>query len=384
MKKLLQISGVMGLVAILSVSTVLNAQPMFHTNPTISSGGNSIPLSYSSGCRGQQVYPVGVFGTPPSGQAITTIYFMPGTSYTGTRTYSQFHVSLKQANISSLSTTYETGMTNVFSSTNYSISYVGGQWFAITLQKPFPYNPSLPLIWEINVQSSGGSTFFCLNKGSSVTGAYRNYSTSYNASVAAGSGAYMLDMGFDLGSSGYPNSATIGKVCSPASPTCGNIPTVLSATILNKGKAPLDSVKMGARIHYQLGAIRDTAFVPEFNWKGFLASGEESKCQTFFNWSNGFRTGDSVYLWTRLPNGIVDSAWQDDTILYVIKPSMASGLYTIGDTLHDFVDLKSAFSTLCDTFGGVCDTVIFELDSSSKGSFQYFGQYDICDVAGTS
>ncbi|MCB0482760.1 MAG: hypothetical protein KDC83_15125, partial [Flavobacteriales bacterium] len=185
-------------------------------------------------------------------------------------------------------------------------------------------------------------------------------------------------------SQNLPNSAHISEICSPSSPMCGGLSNALSLKVFNDGKLPLDSITFGGRIHYQLGSVRDTFDIPDNKWKGHVASGEESSCQTIYNWSNGFRTGDSLYLWTKLPNGVVDSAWQDDTILFVIKPQMASGLYTIGDTLHDFVDLKSAFSTLCDTFGGICDTVIFELDSSSKGSFQYFGQYDICDVAGTS
>lgn len=182
----------------------------------------------------------------------------------------------------------------------------------------------------------------------------------------------------------FKHSARIGNICSPTSPTCGTIPTSLVASVYNMGTLPLDSVTMGARIHYQLGSIRDTVFTPEFYWKGHLNSKEESTCDTIFNWSNGFRTGDSIYIWTAYPNGVLDTAYEDDTTLLIIRPSMPAGLYTIGDTLHDFTSLAEAFTTLCDTFGGVCDTVIFELDSSSKGSFTYWGQYDICNVSGTS
>ena len=158
-------------------------------------GGNTIPMYYTGACRGQHLYPGTTFGTVPSGMGITRIYFASGTS--GTQPYSNFEVKLGQKNISSLTNTYETGLTTVLNATSFNVTRVAGQWFAINLTTAFPYTPGVPLIVEVNQQTSGGGSYSCFIQ-PTVAGSWRNYSTAYNSATATGNGAYMIYFGFDL------------------------------------------------------------------------------------------------------------------------------------------------------------------------------------------
>jgi PKD repeat protein len=183
------------------LSTLLSADVHAQTPGYVSGtwtgtpGGNTIPMYYTGACRGQHLYPGTTFGTVPSGMGINRIYFASGTS--GTQPYSNFEVKLGQKNISSLTNNYETGLTTVLNATNYNVTRVAGQWFAINLTTAFPYTPGVPLIVEINQQTSGGGSYSCFVQ-PTVAGSWRNYSTAYNSATAAGNGAYMIYFGFDL------------------------------------------------------------------------------------------------------------------------------------------------------------------------------------------
>ena len=135
------------IVGFFSFTTYLRSQvPQYNTGSSLNGGGNSIPFAYSSsGVRGQGLYPVGVFGSPPSGRAIKKVYWGPYPSSTGSVTYSQLQIYLKQANISSLSTTYETGMTQVFSATSYYLSYTAGIGMASPFLRLFRTIQTFPL-----------------------------------------------------------------------------------------------------------------------------------------------------------------------------------------------------------------------------------------------
>ncbi|MES2778405.1 MAG: hypothetical protein V4651_00775, partial [Bacteroidota bacterium] len=203
----------LSLMVMLLGSLVVRAQiPMYITGtlPT-TAGGNTIPFYFTgTGCRGQQLYPSGAFGSVPTGMAISKIYFSSTTS--GSQLYSNFEVSLGQPNVSTLTTTYETAVTKVLNEVNYTITRVGYQWFAITLTTPFLYDPSLPIVVEVNQMTSGGASHSsCVQ--TTIPGTARNYSTSYNSPVATGAGAYMLYFGFDLTAAG-PGPATVPPIAS--------------------------------------------------------------------------------------------------------------------------------------------------------------------------
>ncbi|MBP9180483.1 MAG: PKD domain-containing protein [Bacteroidia bacterium] len=213
------------LIAFLSIAQL----PQYTTGvlPT-STGGNSIPFYYTgTGCRGQQLYPGNAFGSAPSGMAINKIYFAFTT--TGSQLYTNFEVKIGQKNITTLTTTYETGLTTVLNTTNYTMNRVAYQWVPITLSTPFLYNPGVPIIIEINQLSSGGASFStCVQ--TTLTGSARNYSTSYNATTASGSGPYTIYFGFDLAAS-TPPAPPIANFFVPPSQCQGGATTLINNSV---------------------------------------------------------------------------------------------------------------------------------------------------------
>lgn len=175
------------------------AQPQYYNSNVNTSGGNSIPWAWNSqGVRGEQLYPAGVFGTVPAGQYISTIYMGCSSSGTGTAQYDFIEISMKQDNVTTLSgSSWTSGLTQVFSTNSMTINNTIGQWFAITLDTPFPYDPNMPLIVHIRTHMSSWYAWYCSNT-TVTTGCFRNYAVGYNTGAPTGSSAYHMTFGFDL------------------------------------------------------------------------------------------------------------------------------------------------------------------------------------------
>ena len=282
--------------------------PQYNTGSSLNGGGNSIPFAYSSsGVRGQGLYPVGVFGSPPSGRAIKKVYWGPYPSSTGSVTYSQLQIYLKQANISSLSTTYETGMTQVFSATSYYLSYTAGYWYGFTLPTPFPYNPNLPLIWEVRSLHQSFVNFYNNVVSPTPSGAYRNYSSSYSATTASGAGAYMISFGFDLVQlSTGPNDAGVEEITEPKLSCVGTYP--VKVKIKNFGKNKIDSV----RVHWAVNAVPQTTYMHR-QVMDTNGTASNTATVTLGNITFTANTPYSVVAWTEMPNNKVDTVYSNDT-----------------------------------------------------------------------
>lgn len=291
-------------------STEAQVTPQYH-NGMAPSNGNSIPLAYtSSGVKGQALYPVGVFGTVPSGMKITKIYYAAYTGSTGSSSYSQLHIALKQDNISSLSSSsYVTGVTNVFSSTSYTISYVGGYWFAITLQTPFLYNPALPLIVEVNQLQSSFTNYYCaLSSQGTPTGAWRNYSTSYNATSPVGANAYMTAFGFDLiPSAAVPNDAGVASIKAPVSNCAGTYPVI--AKIKNFGSNRITSVT----VNWKYNGITQTPVSYTGTLDTANGTGADTALISLGNITLPGGTNRNIISWTTNPNNKMDTVNYNDT-----------------------------------------------------------------------
>lgn len=186
------------IIAFALISTVGFAQPEYY-NATYTSGGNSIPLSWSSGgARGEQLYPVGTFGTVPAGKYISKIYWVCGSGGTGTASYDHLKITMKQANVTALNSgSWSSGMTTVFESTSYSIDNTIGQWFAIELETPFQFDPTQPLIVGVESHMSSFYAWYC-SVTTTASGSWRAYAQPYTASAPQGNGAYQKTWGFDL------------------------------------------------------------------------------------------------------------------------------------------------------------------------------------------
>ena len=182
--------------------------------------GNSIPFGGGTWAdqRNQWFYAPGDFGSSvPSGMGITKIYVQSSGTY-GATTWSNLKISLGQPNITNLTTSWVTGLTQVLSTTSYSVgATVAGDWIEFDLQQPFRYNPNLPLVVEtIQTGTTGGKALRA--GGTPIDPTYSGNTQTYGASSAATgtSRRYSYALGFDLKSLA-PNDLSIGKVVSPTS-----------------------------------------------------------------------------------------------------------------------------------------------------------------------
>ena len=183
-----------------------------------------------------------------------------------------------------------------------------------------------------------------------------------------------------------PNSSTtIGDLVSPRNPICpGTLVQNLTVEVCNDGLGRVDSMLVGGVFNTTdaTGNPLPAINIPNTWQKDSLMPG---KCTQFsiYTHAPGFKTGDTLTLWSSMPNGVSDSMNIDDTVMFVITPTITKKLWTVGDTANganDFSNLNLALDSFA-AVGGICDTLIIELDSSHNG---YIGQYDFPNLAGTS
>ncbi|RYE07131.1 MAG: hypothetical protein EOP51_33980, partial [Sphingobacteriales bacterium] len=187
------------LVTILAAVNIVNAQVPQHFVGT-GAGSNFIPFGAGgwSDQRCQYLYLPGEFSGSPTIGFITKVYWRASSAATGT--YSNFEIAIGQNATTSLTTTWQTGLTTVYTNPAEPITAVTGQWFSFTLTTPFFYDPSLPLIIDTKQTATSGGGFGLANQ--TAVGNRRAYGPSA-AGTASGAGAQRYDFGFDL-IAGFP------------------------------------------------------------------------------------------------------------------------------------------------------------------------------------
>ena len=179
------------------------------------------------------------------------------------------------------------------------------------------------------------------------------------------------------------NSAKMDVVTSPQSPICpGTLYQDFKVRYCNDGLGILDSVEIG-------GIYKTTAAsglsLPDIRMPNVVIrdSVQPGACNiaSVYTHAPGFKTGDTIIVWVSNPNGVPDSMDINDTIMYVVAPSIAKKLWTVGDTSKgdDFMNLNLALDSFA-RVGGICDSLIIELDSSHNN---YVSQYVFPKLAGT-
>jgi len=109
------------------------------------------PLNATGGMEVQLLYLAGDFSIPsaaPAGNIVSWSFFISPSYPLGPWTYTNFTIAMGQANINTLPTgSFYTGsMTTVYNHSSVSLSAAGGTWLTITLDTPFPYDPTQALI----------------------------------------------------------------------------------------------------------------------------------------------------------------------------------------------------------------------------------------------
>src|ERR1039457_853543 len=205
MKNLLKLLSILLIIAGLNDS--LTAQQYYNYNN--GTGSNSFPLNVTGGKEVQLLYLPGAFNQPttaPSGN-ITTLYLRFSSALAGV-TFTTMTIKMGQSTITNLTSgSFYTGsLTTVYYRASVVWTYAVG-WGAITLDTPFPYDPTQSLIVDIGQcgASAGGGILYYTTQ----TNILRVWSVGGCPFVCyASSSTYNYDMGFDLTTAGPPVCVT--------------------------------------------------------------------------------------------------------------------------------------------------------------------------------
>ncbi len=237
MKKLLQLS-------LLFFAGVTLAQTPMYFNGNTAGGANSIPFNaiVTTWRHCQFFIPANSIGGVSAGNNITKIYFHAAS--TANITYPNFTLRLKTGSGTGLSGVangpFETGMTTVYQQANTAVSTTNGLWFSFTLQTPFLYDPSKPLIVDIEHDQTSG-TGPTINQPGSVPGGGigRQYGDNNNNPIN-GTGTQLINFGIDV---------------IPATP-CNAAPPTYTMNIVNYTTCPsIPNPTLAVSQTYSLGGL---------------------------------------------------------------------------------------------------------------------------------
>lgn len=183
------VKTLMAFCAWMVMAFTVSAQPSYFNN---ASGSSSLdePFNSSTDQRVQWLYLPGDFPTAHSSN-ITDIYFRTNTG-TGSYTLADVSVSLGQISGNSLGTSWNSGLTSVYTATSASLTVLTGGWIKVTLPTPYAYDNTKSLIVEASCSSTSG--FSLAHATGTPTG--RLYGSLVTTSPTA-DGA-LADFGFDL------------------------------------------------------------------------------------------------------------------------------------------------------------------------------------------
>jgi len=159
-KRLLICISVLWFIA--GLNDFLQAQPQYYNYNTAGSA-NSFPFNVPAGKDVQLLYLPGDFNQPSAAPAgnITSIAFRINEGYPlGPWTYTEFTIKLGQASITDFTpgSFYSGNLTTVYYRASVSLTGAAGNWMTITLDTPFPYDPTQSLIVDVGQCSATGAT----------------------------------------------------------------------------------------------------------------------------------------------------------------------------------------------------------------------------------
>lgn len=240
------------------------AQPAFF-NSNSSSVTNTFPLSSTTSNKVQWLYGPGVFktngstGTVSPAGVIEKVFFRLGTTVSSSATYSNFTISLGQKRGTSTTWTsanFDTGITTVFYASSFTMTgATASSWYAITLNKPFPYDPSLSLVFELKVSTGTGNQVM-QNTSGGTQRIYGGYSSSSGTSATG-----LVDFGINVKSSANDLS-TIGIV--GLNNNCGSKADPLIVQIKNTGIIDI-SASQNIPVHSVISGVASTSFNRLYN-----------------------------------------------------------------------------------------------------------------------
>lgn len=135
---------------ILTASGLFAQTPQYYNYTGTGASNNSFPFATAAGKAVQWLFLPGDFTQPaplPAGKKITTIYFQASSTGTGSRTFTDLVVMMKQDTITSFPLgVFYTPLDTVYYEPSAALTFSANGWFSITLETPYLYNPTKSLI----------------------------------------------------------------------------------------------------------------------------------------------------------------------------------------------------------------------------------------------
>jgi len=181
----------------------LAQSPQYYNSTTVG-GSNVFPFGNTTTRKVQWRFPANTFGTSGagngnvgSGNNITTVYFY--TSTNTSNTYPILNIRLKQNGNGLVGGgNFDTGMTLVYQGTNVTKTGVTNGWMQFILQTPFTYDPSQPLLIEVEHNATSGTGPY-INQTTTWTGpGFGREWGDYGNSTYSGGDANVVGFGIDV------------------------------------------------------------------------------------------------------------------------------------------------------------------------------------------
>ncbi len=171
-----------------------------------------------------------------------------------------------------------------------------------------------------------------------------------------GVNSFCVDMNLSYTPFNGANDAGLLSIDSPRPLQCVT-DTILAVTLSNAGQDTLNS----AVINWEVNGNAQ----PTINWTGSILPGLTSDTSEVLG-TFGFQPGDTIVVWTSMPNGVQDSLPGNDTITYLVPQNAMNGIYTIdplGAGPTNFLTYTDAVQRLDEV--GVCGPVVFEASDTT-------------------
>ena len=144
-------------------TSFLEAQPQYYNYNNVGSSSNTFPFGQTAGKAVNWLFLAGDFNQPspcPSGQQITKVYFFFTTG--GSRTYTNLHVLMAQSTITTLTSGqfYAGPWDTVYYNASVTLSAGTNSWASITLDTPYPYDPTKSLVIFVGQCGGAGSGMY--------------------------------------------------------------------------------------------------------------------------------------------------------------------------------------------------------------------------------
>ncbi|MES2560120.1 MAG: T9SS type A sorting domain-containing protein [Bacteroidota bacterium] len=322
----------------------------------LNAGGadNAFPLNSATNMV-QWVFAPGAFntsgttGTPATAGYITKIYFLIGATNSNTAVYSNFTLKMAQ-NVGTITAwpaiAFNPGMTTVFAAPSFVITgSAAGAWIMVPLATPFPYDPTLSLVFEMSVTAGTGNQ----TRQTTITGNSRVFGATGGAATGAATG--QLNFGIDV----INLAGNDGGVLNFSSPTTAAVgANTMIARVKNFGKNVINNVNVNWSVNGVLQTpVSYTSPIDTLN-----GSGSNIVPITLGTLTASPNVTYRVRAWTSQPNGVTDTIPGNDSTFAIYRAPALSGTYTIGAT-GDFPTITEAATVL--NSAGVSGPVTFNL-----------------------